>query len=71
MTMSLIGNIASASDAFVYSAVFTGVAFFTIGTIKGKIVQKSVVRSGFSTLMVGGIAAIVAFVVGYLLNSLV
>ena len=64
-------NIASASDAFVYSAVFTGVAFFTIGTIKGKIVQKSVIRSGFSTLTVGGIAAIVAFVVGYLLNSLV
>ena len=64
-------NIASASDAFVYSAVFTAIAFFAIGTIKGKIVQKSIVRSGFSTLMVGGIAAIVAFVVGYLLNFLV
>lgn len=73
MAMSLLrnNNIAGASDAFVYSAVFTAAAFFAIGTIKGKIVQKSIVRSGFSTLMVGGIAAIVAFVVGYLLNSLV
>ena len=73
MVMILVrnNNIASASDAFVYSAVFTAIAFFAIGTIKGKIVQKSIVRSGFSTLMVGGIAAIVAFVVGYLLNFLV
>lgn len=63
--------VASATDAFMYSSVFTAAAFFTIGAVKGRVVQKSMVRSGFSTLLVGGIAAVVAFVVGYLLNLLV
>lgn len=72
VAMLAAGNIvASTADAFMYSSVFTAAAFFTIGAIKGRVVQKSLVRSGFSTLLVGGIAAVVAFVVGYLLNLLV
>lgn len=63
--------VASATNAFLYSSVFTAAAFFTIGAVKGRVVQKSMVRSGFSTLLVGGIAAVVAFVVGYLLSLLV
>lgn len=61
----------SSSDAFTYSIVLTGVAFFLIGSVKGRIVQKPLIRSGMSTLLIGGIAASVAFVVGYLLNLLV
>jgi VIT1/CCC1 family predicted Fe2+/Mn2+ transporter len=58
----------SVSDSFLYSIVFTGGAFFLIGIIKGKIVKRSLFRSGLTTLMVGGIAATVAYVVGYLLS---
>lgn len=61
----------SSSDAFTYSVVSTGAAFFLIGGIKGRIVQKSLIRSGINTLLVGGIAASVAFVIGYLLNLVV
>lgn len=61
----------SSSDAFTYSVVLTGAAFFLIGGVKGKIVQKSLIRSGINTLLIGGIAASVAFVVGYLLNLVV
>ncbi len=61
----------SSSDAFTYSIILTGVAFFLIGSVKGRIVQKPLIRSGMSTLLIGGIAASVAFVVGYLLNLLV
>jgi VIT1/CCC1 family predicted Fe2+/Mn2+ transporter len=64
-------SVASTADAFLYSSAFTAGAFFAIGAIKGRVVKKSLVRSGFSALLVGGIAAIVAFVVGYLLNQLV
>lgn len=58
----------SVSDSFLYSVIFTGGAFFLIGAIKGKIVKRSLFRSGLITLMIGGIAAIVAYVVGYLLS---
>jgi vacuolar iron transporter family protein len=59
------------SEAFTYSIVSVCAAFFLVGMIKGKIVKKSVLRSGVNTLIIGGIAAIVAYVVGYGLNFLI
>jgi len=59
------------SEAFVYSVVSVITAFFLVGMIKGKIVKKSMMRSGMYTLIIGGIAAIVAYMVGYGLNFLV
>jgi len=61
----------SASEAFGYSVTFTGVAFFLVGIIKGKVVGKPLLASAFNTLLIGGIAAAVAFIVGYALNSLI
>ena len=58
----------SIENSFFYSVVFTAGAFFLIGIIKGKMVKKSVLRTGAHTLAVGGIAASVAYVVGYLLS---
>jgi VIT1/CCC1 family predicted Fe2+/Mn2+ transporter len=71
MVMYATGILGTAADAFVYSSVFTGVAFFTIGAVKGRILQKSLFRSGAGTLAVGSLAAVVAFAVGYLLNQLI
>ena len=59
------------SFAFVYSTISVMVAFFLVGIIKGQIVKKSKIRSGMYTLIIGGIAAIVAYSVGYGLNFLV
>ena len=59
------------SEAFVYSTVSVLVAFFLVGMIKGKIVKKSMLFSGISTLIIGGIAAVVAYLVGYGLNFLI
>ncbi len=59
------------SVAFVYSIVSVLAAFFLVGMIKGKIVKKSMMRSGVNTLIIGGIAAVVAYMVGYGLNFLV
>src|SRR5581483_5446129 len=65
VAMFIIGSsVVSAFEAFSYSVIFTGIAFFLIGTIKGKLVQKSLITSGLNTLLIGGIAAAVAFLVG-------
>lgn len=59
------------SEAFFYSTIFVVCAFFIVGIIKGKIVKKSKIRSGFYTLIIGGIAATVAYFIGYGLHFLV
>ncbi|MFB5620680.1 MAG: VIT1/CCC1 transporter family protein [Nitrosopumilus sp.] len=59
------------SESFGYSIVSVAGAFFLVGMIKGKIVKKSMLHSGINTLIIGGIAAIVAYFVGYGLNFLV
>lgn len=65
------GAIVISQEAFAYSSIFTAIAFFVIGAVKGRILGKPLVRSGLGTLALGGIAAAVAFIVGYLLNQLV
>ena len=59
------------SEAFVYSTISVMAAFFLVGMIKGKIVKKSKIRSGFYTLIIGGIASLVAYFVGYGLKILI
>lgn len=54
-------------DLFVYSTLFTAVSFFTVGMIKGKVVNKIPIRSGLATLGIGGTAALLAFIMGCLL----
>ena len=64
-------NLELDSNTFVYSTISVIIAFLIVGMIKGKIVKKSIIRSGIFTLIIGGIAAIVAYIVGYGLNSLI
>lgn len=72
VAMFLIGSsMISVVDAFKYSVIFTLAAFFLIGGVKGRVVQKPLLRSGLYTLLIGAIAATVAFTVGYLLNLIV
>lgn len=59
------------SEAFIYSTISVMVSFFLVGMIKGKIVRKSKIKSGFYTLIIGGTASLVAYFVGYGLNFLV
>lgn len=59
-------------DAYTFfvSVVLTAIALFTIGALKTLVVRGSVLRAGLETLGMGGLAAIVAYVVGYLLRGL-
>ena len=70
MIFMMIG-IESNSEAFAFSTISVVTAFFLVGIIKGKIVKKSMIRSGIITLIIGSVAAAVAYMVGYGLNFLV
>ena len=58
-------------NQFLYSVILTAVAFIIVGAVKGEIVKKHPIKSALETLVIGGIAAVIAFLAGYLLRSLV
>ena len=58
------------NNKFLYSTILTAIAFLFVGGMKGHIVEKPVVKSALETLLIGGIAAIIAFFVGFLLRGL-
>jgi vacuolar iron transporter family protein len=58
------------SNAFILSIVSTSIAFFIVGSVKGRVVGIRWLFSGFETLLIGGAAAVIAYYVGYLLRGL-
>lgn len=60
---------ATPGDPFVLSSILTGVAFFLIGIGKSPFVGVPWWRGGLETLEVGGIAAVLAYVIGMLLKG--
>lgn len=66
----LIGGYSSFTieNTFIYSIIFTAIAFFVIGLIRGRVVNKSPIKIGINTLMIGGAAATVSFLIGNVLS---
>jgi VIT1/CCC1 family predicted Fe2+/Mn2+ transporter len=59
------------TQMFLVSSIATALTFLGIGLLKGKLSDVPMVKSGLSTLLTGGGAAVVAYVVGYLLRGVV
>jgi len=57
-------------DAFTLSAILTSCAFFIVGSVKGKALAKKWYLSGIETFLIGGVAAVIAYAVGYGLRGL-
>ncbi|QHT71295.1 hypothetical protein GXP67_33895 [Rhodocytophaga rosea] len=55
---------------FVWSSILTGFAFFGIGSVKSRFVGKTWYSSGLETLLLGGGAAVLAYLVGILLKGI-
>jgi len=67
----LIPFLIGVANAFAISIILTGAVFFIIGSVKSLWSTVSWWRSGLSTLLVGGIAAGLAYAVGVFLQNLV
>ena len=55
---------------YLWSSLITGLTFFAIGTAKARFVQQGWLRSGMETLLIGGAAAGLAFLVGAWLGGI-
>jgi VIT1/CCC1 family predicted Fe2+/Mn2+ transporter len=60
----------SRASMFAASSVATAATFVLVGMAKGLVVQRSLIRSGLETLLIGGGAALLAYTVGRLLRLL-
>ena len=58
-------------NQFTYSVILTGVALLVVGWFKGVITGRSRIKSALQILMIGGIAAALAFIVGYFVSGIV
>lgn len=58
-------------DLFLWTSVFTGFAFVAVGWLKSFVNQTNVLKSIAETLLLGFLAALVAFYVGDFLESLI
>jgi VIT1/CCC1 family predicted Fe2+/Mn2+ transporter len=58
-------------DPFILSAAMTALAFATVGAVKSRFVMAPWWRSSLETLLIGGVAAALAFAAGVFLSGLV
>lgn len=58
-----------AVDSFVLSSIFTGTTLFALGVAKSFITHAKWLKSGLEMLIIGGLAALVAYGVGYVLGN--
>ncbi len=55
---------------FLIAIILTGIAFLIVGAVKARVVKKSWVMASTETLALGGIAALIAYLVGVFLSGL-
>lgn len=62
--------LAETANRFLYSSILTGLVFFIIGSVKSRWSTAAWWRSGLETLGIGGVAASLAYIAGFLLKEL-
>ena len=60
----------SGGRTFELSVALTSVALFIVGSVKARVVEKKWYAAGTETFLVGGMAAVIAYLVGYFLRGL-
>lgn len=60
----LLSGLIPAEQRFLVSAFITAIAFAAVGITKGVVLKRPMLTSGMETLLIGGAAAAVAFIVG-------
>lgn len=57
-------------NSFLIASILTGITLFILGAVKSKINHSNWLKSGIEMLIVGGLAAIVAYIVGVVLGNI-
>jgi VIT1/CCC1 family predicted Fe2+/Mn2+ transporter len=61
----------NADQTFILTCIATLLSLFGIGVIKGYVVSTSKLYAGFQTMLIGGLAAVIAYYVGFFVEKLV
>jgi VIT1/CCC1 family predicted Fe2+/Mn2+ transporter len=64
-----IAGLGDVADPFAWSAVLTGISFVIVGALKARFVDQAWWRAGTETLLVGGVAATLAYATGVVLQG--
>jgi len=59
------------TNKFFFACFLTGATLFVLGALKTQFTKKNWLKSGFEMLSIGGLCAIVAYLVGHILAGLV
>ena len=69
--LPLIPYLLTIENKFEYSLFLVVLSLFMVGILRGKVTGKNALRGGFEVLGVGGIAAVVAYAVGFLIDKFI
>lgn len=58
------------NSSFIFACIATAIALFIVGTVKSKFAMKHWFLSGIETAGIGGLAALISYVIGYLLQNI-
>lgn len=58
-------------NTFLIASIFTGLTLFSLGAVKCKVTRMNWLRSGIEMLLVGGLAAIAAYIIGYFISTII
>lgn len=67
----LLGYLFNIGNQFLTACIATGLALFLVGTIKSRFSMRHWFISGLETSLIGGLAATIAYFVGYFLQGIV
>jgi len=68
---AIFGSLNGSFIPFYVSIFLTGIAFLVIGAAKGYVLGGNKLKSAFGTLLIGGVAAGIAFFVGHFIRIIV
>lgn len=67
----VLASFINLSKTFLWACLITGLSLFVVGMLKAKITKSGVFKEAFEMLLVGGLAALVAYYVGLFLSLIV
>jgi VIT1/CCC1 family predicted Fe2+/Mn2+ transporter len=61
---------AGAGNTFLYASIFTGIALFSVGAARSIYIERSWLMAGLEMFFIGGIAALVAYGIGFVISNM-